>query len=699
MNRIRYLLMAAALTMTSVATAQKDIAVRQYWLDAGIAGAGELTSDHASIDISSLSPGLHTLTLRVQDSEGVWGPQVSCYFVKPYATGSEGSSAIAQHQYWIDGHMQSGVASASKPEPVDISSLSPGLHTITLRVQDSEGLWGPQVSCYFIKPYAVGGSGSGSIVRHQYWIDGNVQATVASDSKPGPIDISSLNAGLHTLTVLVQDQAGYWSQQVTKCFIKPYAIAGEGDKTVVEHQYWIDGRVQARVTGADAVSLIDIEGLQPGLHSLSVRVKDNTGTWSSPVNKLFVTPYAEISVGDKAVVEHQYWIDGKMEARVTGADPVSLIDIEGLQPGLHSLSVRVKDNTGTWSSQVARFFVVADADTSAGDKTIVEHQYWIDGKTEAIVSSPAQFTAIDSLTLEPGLHSLSVRVKAGAGTWSAPATRYFILREDDVIEPTTIARYKYWFDEETSGAKAGELTSASDTMNIDISDVEAGEHTLWWCVGDSKGAWSEARSTTFNSKSLYNFTVPESGVGTFAADVNLTLPDGLKAHFCTELKETEEGLGIKVVDIDSITGIINQNTGVLLSGTPGETYQLRYTTDAGTPVEGNNLVPVVEPADIEAVVGQQTNYIMQDGSFVKIDAAGASMPGHSAYLSLPTTATAEADFIVLVWKDSVETGTGNAIKADYDPERDGRVYNVYGQRLSAPRKGVNIIGGRKVIIK
>ena len=561
MNRIRYLLMAAALTMTCVATAQKDIAVRQYWLDAGIAGAGELTSDHATIDISSLSPGLHALTLRVQDSEGLWGPQVSCYFVKPYATGSEGSSAIAQHQYWIDGHMQSGVASASKPDPIDISSL---------------------------------------------------------------------NAGLHTLTVLVQDQAGYWSQQVTKCFIKPYAIAGEGDKTVVEHQYWIDGRVQARVTGADAVSLIDIEGLQPGLHSLSVRVKDNTDTWSS---------------------------------------------------------------------QVARFFVVADADTSAGDKTIVEHQDWIDGKTEAIVSSPAQFTAIDSLTLEPGLHSLSVRVKAGAGTWSAPATRYFILREDDVIEPTTIARYKYWFDEETSGAKAGDLASASDTMNIDISDVEAGEHTLWWCVGDSKGAWSEARSTTFNSKSLYNFTVPESGVGTFAADVNLTLPDGLKAHFCTELKETEEGLGIKVVDIDSITGIINQNTGVLLSGTPGETYQLRYTTDAGTPVEGNNLVPVVEPADIEAVVGQQTNYIMQDGSFVKIDAAGASMPGHSAYLSLPTTATAEADFIVLVWKDSVETGTGNAIKADYDPERDGCVYNVYGQRLSAPRKGVNIIGGRKAIIK
>ncbi len=52
--------------------------------------------------------------------------------------------------------------------------------------------------------------------------------------------------------------------------------------------------------------------------------------------------------------------------------------------------------------------------------------------------------------------------------------------------------------------------------------------------------------------------------------------------------------------------------------------------------EGNNLVPVAGPADIEAVAGRQTNCIMQDGSFVKIDAAGGSMPAHSAYLSLPT---------------------------------------------------------------
>ena len=174
----------------------------------------------------------------------------------------------------------------------------------------------------------------------------------------------------------------------------------------------------------------------------------------------------------------------------------------------------------------------------------------------------------------------------------------------------------YWFDEETADFKTGPLTSASGTMDIDISDVEAGIHTLWWRCGDSKGAWSEARSVTFESKSLYNYTVPSSGIGTFSADVNLTLPDGLKAHFCTYLKEVDEGLAIKILNIDG--KVINQNTGVLLSGTPNETYQLRYTSEAGSATEGNKLVPVVESTHVEPVVGEYTNYIMQGGRFIKI---------------------------------------------------------------------------------
>ena len=546
-----------------------------------------------------------------------------------------------------------------------------------------------------------------TIAERQYWIDGNITDPQPLAESPTSIGIGDLKPGLHSLTVRVKDSDGLWSSQVAKYFIVPFVSTSVTSNSIEKHQYWIDGDLQAAVTSASKPSAIVIGDLKPGLHSLTVRVQDKAGLWSSQVAKYFIVPFVSNDVTSKTIKEHQYWIDGKIEARVTQEQQPSTIDIQTLKPGLHSFTVRVKDNTGMWSSQVAKYFIVPTAETSVGDKSIVLHQYWIDGKLDAIVSSETQPSQIPISTLKPGLHSLTVRVKDNTGLWSSQVAKYFIVKDDDVMEETTITRYMYWFDEETADFKTGPLTSASGTMDIDISDVEAGIHTLWWRCGDSKGAWSEARSVTFESKSLYNYTVPGSGIGTFSADVNLTLPDGLKAHFCTYLKEVDEGLAIKILNIDG--KVINQNTGVLLSGTPGETYQLRYTSEAGSATEGNKLVPVVESTHVEPVVGEYTNYIMQGGRFIKIkqEEAGdetVKMPAHRAYLPLLTTDVSPTSggaksVVLLLWDDDVVTGIESTEKVDYEPARDGHVYSISGQRLSAPRKGINIINGRKVIVK
>ena len=546
-----------------------------------------------------------------------------------------------------------------------------------------------------------------TIAERQYWIDGNITDAQTLAESPTSISIGNLKPGLHSLTVRVKDSDGLWSSQVAKYFIVPFVSTSVTSNSIEKHQYWIDGDLQAAVTSASKPSAIVIGDLKPGLHSLTVRVQDKAGLWSSQVAKYFIVPFVSNDVTSKTIKEHQYWIDGKIEARVTLEQQPSTIDIQTLKPGLHSFTVRVKDNTGMWSSQVAKYFIVPTAETSVGDKSIVLHQYWIDGKLDAIVSSETQPSQIPISTLKPGLHSLTVRVKDNTGLWSSQVAKYFIVKDDDVMEETTITRYMYWFDEETADFKTGPLTSASGTMDIDISDVEAGIHTLWWRCGDSKGAWSEARSVTFESKSLYNYTVPASGIGTFSADVNLTLPDGLKAHFCTYLKEVEEGLAIKILNIDG--KVINQNTGVLLSGTPGETYQLRYTSEAGSATEGNKLVPVVESTHVEPVVGEYTNYIMQGGRFIKIKQEEAGnedikMPAHRAYLPLLTTEVSPTSggaksVVLLLWDDDVVTGIESTEKVDYEPARDGHVYSISGQRLSAPRKGINIINGRKVIVK
>ena len=542
-----------------------------------------------------------------------------------------------------------------------------------------------------------------NIAERQYWLDGNIAGAQTLAESPTSVSIEGLKSGLHSLTVRVKDSEGLWSSQVAKYFIVPTADTSVSDNEIVLHQYWIDGNIEGQVSSTSKPSAIVISTLKPGLHSLTVRVKDKAGLWSSQVAKYFIVPTAaETPASEKSIVLHQYWIDGKIEAQVSSETQPDIIDIETLKPGLHSFTVRVKDSEGLWSSQVAKYFIVPTSETSVGEKSIVLHQYWIDGKLDAIVSSTTQPSQIPISTLKPGLHSLTVRVKDSEGLWSSQVAKYFIVKDDDSVEEATITRYMYWFDDETDDFFTGPLTSAAGTMDIDISDVEAGIHTLWWRCGDSKGAWSEARSVTFESKSLYNYTVPASGIGTFSADVNLTLPDGLKAHFCTYLKEVDEGLAIKILNIDG--KVINQNTGVLLSGTPGETYQLRYTSEAGSATEGNKLVPVVESTHVEPVVGEYTNYIMQGGRFIKITQEEAGdetikMPAHRAYLPLLTTAVGEAKSIVLLWDDGFVTGVERMRNVENEIMRNESIYNLNGQKLSSPRKGINIINGRKVIVK
>lgn len=68
MYRIRYLLIAAALAMTSVATAQKSIAERQYWIDGNIAEAQTLAESPTSISIGNLE-ARHALAHRSREGQ------------------------------------------------------------------------------------------------------------------------------------------------------------------------------------------------------------------------------------------------------------------------------------------------------------------------------------------------------------------------------------------------------------------------------------------------------------------------------------------------------------------------------------------------------------------------------------------------------------------------------------------------------
>ena len=211
-----------------------------------------------------------------------------------------------------------------------------------------------------------------------------------------------------------------------------------------------------------------------------------------------------------------------------------------------------------------------------------------------------------------------------------------------------------------------------------------------------KETWSSIRLVL--RLPFLTYTVPASGVGTFSSEVNIHLPEGLNAHYCKTYYA--ERSAISVEDISS--GVVPANTGVLLSGTPGETFNLYRTHETADELEGNALVAVTEPTHINATDGDYTNFMMKGGKFIRIadESEDVKMPANRAYLPLLTAdiSGSNAKEIMLLWDDKEATGI-ESLTPNPSPMGEESIYNLNGQKLSSPLKGINIINGRKVIVK
>ena len=88
---------------------------------------------------------------------------------------------------------------------------------------------------------------------------------------------------------------------------------------------------------------------------------------------------------------------------------------------------------------------------------------------------------------------------------------------------------------------------------------------------------------------------------------------------------------------------------------------------------------------------------MQEGVFRKATNPIPNFPVHKAYLTLPP-GVAPAKDIELSFDDD-ETTDIESITTDEETKDNDVYYNLNGQRVSNPQKGVYIHNGKKVIIK
>ena len=102
----------------------------------------------------------------------------------------------------------------------------------------------------------------------------------------------------------------------------------------------------------------------------------------------------------------------------------------------------------------------------------------------------------------------------------------------------------------------------------------------------------------------------------------------------------------------------------------------------------------VNPTDVAATASSPV-YVMQKGSFQKVTTNISNFSVHKAYLKLNNPSGAK---VMFHFDDDATTGIED-ITIDGENKGNDTFYNLNGQRVSNPQRGIYIHNGKKVIIK
>jgi len=179
-------------------------------------------------------------------------------------------------------------------------------------------------------------------------------------------------------------------------------------------------------------------------------------------------------------------------------------------------------------------------------------------------------------------------------------------------------------------------------------------------------------------------TVGEAGYATYVAKYNVSFPEGVEAYIATstgydQIKEEEYVSLTKVTSVAKGTPVVLKNEGefTLTPVADPESAEGNLLKASDGTVEGNGTIYVLaKPADKE--VGF---YAVQKGTTV---AEG------KAYLEVAKPGVKGFVFAFADQADGIRTLSNSPLKGE-------NIFNLAGQRIQKMQKGINIVGGKKVL--
>ncbi len=268
----------------------------------------------------------------------------------------------------------------------------------------------------------------------------------------------------------------------------------------------------------------------------------------------------------------------------------------------------------------------------------------------------------------------------------APTTKVYVKQSalDNYKEKWT----KKVYDKDTDTDKTSQFNFTSQ-IDYQIKDVK---------ITHKYGTFAREFDVDFN---IYSKEKNTARIGAFVAKLGeVKTGDGDYGHSTYHIRMSS-------VDVNGVGnhnyGYVPAYTGVLLKAldsetTPSDFYYAIGEDDAQDYKITNNIMHgvTVNPRNAGAATVDEVIYVMQKGVFKKAMASTVSIPVHKAYAKIegmPAGSKVEFSF-------SDDNTTNAIVTVDAEEKNaDNAYYNLNGQRVTNPQRGIFIKGGRKVIIK
>lgn len=238
--------------------------------------------------------------------------------------------------------------------------------------------------------------------------------------------------------------------------------------------------------------------------------------------------------------------------------------------------------------------------------------------------------------------------------------------------------------------KSEELASDG---TLTFSGLDASKEYIIRVYGNNGGSNILFKEIAFNFPAVATQTVSTLAGRNYASYVTTQKLDfgnasGITAYIAEGLNGAKNAVVLNEVDI------VPAGTPIIVkTDTQGASVDVNVTTADADEVSANKLVAGDGTTSATADASTTYYYLASDKFH---QATSGTLQSGKAYLKLTSSTPAPELNITVADGDDISTGIDN-IKAN--DAQNGEVYNLNGQRIAQPTKGLYIVNGKKIIIK